>query len=537
MNWVRGLTPLVIPFAALAAELGLCHLAGSTPARWQIVVEAAAWLLLALAPLPADWRGTRAWPAILLVLAPLARANPTLLPLLGLAVIAVLLARVLDDLVRTRLPLAVALTVVAATVNRVETLLPVGLHPLSRALIPVTTPPSPAAAPPILLITIDTLRADDAAAMGAVARLRPDAAYWPRAMSTSSWTVPAMASLFTGRTPAAHGATAVLPGPRPTTIRADVPTLPETLRAAGYTTAGFATNALTSGVLGFDRGFTTFHHTDEDLPHTLVFAGPPPARTPVDRAVAWLADAPPTAAFLWVHLADPHLPYTDLPTDPADPLVAAVAGRWDLLAAGPVRAGQLALPEPARVALRAAYRRQVARADAAVLRLLVAAEARWPDAIIVLTADHGEEFWEHGGFEHGHSHHGEVLDVPLLIRAPGMPAGERHDVASLQDVAPTLSSIALGTPRAAADLRSDADRTATAAGNLYFGPGASARRGTRRAIVGVGEYDLASDPAESNPLPPGALTDAARAAATPSSDAGAEADLNLEALRRLGYVE
>lgn len=528
--------------AAFVAELGLCRLADAWPAPAQLGLEVAGWALLAVLPLPADWRGTRAWPAILLTLAPVARANPTLLAGVGLVGVAVLLARVLDDLVRPRPWAALLLVGGAAPLARVEVLLPVGLHPFGRELATLAPPAPTATTPSILLITVDTLRADDAADMAVVARLRPTAAWWPRAMSTSSWTVPAMASLMTGRSPAEHGATAILPGPRPTAVRAAVPMLAETLRAAGYTTAGFATNALTSGVLGFDRGFDRFHHTDEDLPQPLSFAGAPPARGPADRAVAWLADAPPRGAFLWVHLADPHLPYTELPTDPADPLVAAVAGRWDLLAAGPVRAGQLALPQPARAALRATYRRQVARADAALGRLIDAAEARWPDAVVVLTADHGEEFWEHGGFEHGHSHHGEVVDVPLLIRAPGLAAGTRTDVASLQDVAPTLLAVVGGTPAGAADLRVVADRTATAVGNLYYGPTASARRGTRRALLGVGEFDLAVDPGESTPLPPGPLSEVAlgalqAAARAAGADPGEATGVNLEALRRLGYVE
>jgi hypothetical protein len=513
---------------AFVVSIALCWLAGSMPTWPQVFGEALCWLALALAPLPRDWRGSRAWPAVIVLLAPIARRNVGLL--LGLALVAVLLVRVLDDLVRPRPRAALLLVLLAVPVARVIVLLPVGLHPFAREL---RLPASPTAdGPPILLVSIDTLRADDAATMASVTRLAAAGAYWPRAMSTASWTVPAMASLLTGTPPWVHGATAVLPGPRPTAIRSDVPTLAETLAARGYATAGFATNPLTSGSLGFERGFATFHHDDEDLPQPLPFLGTPPVPTPVDRAVAWLDDAPARGAFLWVHLADPHLPYAELPSDPADPLVAAVAGRWDLLAAGPIRAGQLALPPDARTSLRAVYRRQVARADAAVQRLLAAADTRWPDAIVVLTADHGEEFWDHGGFEHGHSHHGEVLDVPLVIRGPGMAVATRTDVASLADVAPTLLAM-VGVP-GEVDLRQPADRTAFALGNLYYGPGASAREGTRRAIVGVGEFDLSVDPEERSPLPPGPLTERAAAHAT---SAGAPVDVNLERLKRLGYVE
>jgi len=520
--------------AAFAGQLAIAARTHDVPDAGALAGEALAWLVVGLLPLPRDWRGSAAWPAVLLLAAAALRHDPGLLAAMGIATVAVVAVRVLDDLVGSRGLAAALAALVAAGVARTGQLLAagVGIEPLRREWA-LTQDLAPAPGRPVLLITVDTLRWDDAGPV--LAPVRDEAACWPRAMSTSSWTVPALASLHTGRTPAEHGAAVVLPGPRPTAVRPHVPMLAETLGGAGWPTATFTENILTSGSLGFARGMDVFHHADEDLPPAFAFVGAVPPRSPAERAARWLVDAPP--GFLWVHLADPHLPYPAWPDDPADPLVTAVAGRWDLLAPGPVRAGMLALPGAARGSLRTLYRAQVDRTAQRVARTVADARGRWPEAIVVLTADHGEEFWDHGGFEHGHSHHGEVVDVPLCIAGPGMAPGTRTDLASLVDVAPTVLAM-LGLPHQGVDLRQPVppDRIATADGALYFGPAGSARQGTRRAIVGVGEYDLAADPGELVVLPPGALTDAARGAmATPGEDA--PVDLSMEALRRLGYVE
>jgi arylsulfatase A-like enzyme len=93
----------------------------------------------------------------------------------------------------------------------------------------------------------------------------------------------------------------------------------------------------------------------------------------------------------------------------------------------------------------AGYAAEVAYVDRHLGRLLDALEAKGvlDSGIVVFTSDHGEEFWEHGGLEHGHSHHAEVLDVPLLLVAPGLAPGPRGGVASLVDVVPTIRA-ALG---------------------------------------------------------------------------------------------
>jgi hypothetical protein len=180
------------------------------------------------------------------------------------------------------------------------------------------------------------------------------------------------------------------------------------------------------------------------------------------------------------------------------------------------------------------------------LRLIDALDARghFEQGVVVLTSDHGEELWEHGGFEHGHSHHGEVIDIPLVLVAPGVTPGERTGVAALQDLAPTLRAIA-GLPHDGLDLRRPIppDRVAHAFGNLYYGPMLSARFGTTRVIVAGDEmrvYDLATDPLELAPtiLPISEFGSLVGPRPAPADGSAAELfDLEDRALRSLGYVQ
>lgn len=580
----RSLGRVEVALACVVASFGEWALQAAGPGisgsgRW--LVEILGWLSVGVVlGRLRGWQASAAWPGVLLLTGALLRTLPgSGIPFLagelpqpvgivGVGVTAVVLVRVVEDGLQ-RLPAllrsvaAVGLTVLGLLAGRMVLLVSEGVDPtqlrVELASLAGTRSSEAVGRPPVVLLTVDTLRWDDAQRMRSVARLAARGGYWRRAMSTASWTVPALASLHTGLLPRDHHAS-VRPGPRPTPMDPGVTTLAERLRDRGYVSAAFLTNTFTATALGFARGFDVQFHPDEDLPQPLTFAGAGPVPDATERAIAWMASAPTDGAFLWVHLDDPHLPYTRLPVDADNPLNRALDGRVDLLKVSAIRSGMLKLDAPARAALREVYRAQVDAADERLSRVLDAVESRWPEAIVVLTADHGEEFFDHGNFEHGHSHHGEVIDVPLVIVGPGMGVGERTDTASLVDVVPTvLGMVDSGTPVRAVgvgvsggdsagtsppgtdppgvDLRAPArlDRIVTADGNLYYGPGLSARQGVRRAIVGIGEYDLVVDPEERVPLPPGPLTEAARAAA--GEGPGEAVDVRTEGLRALGYVE
>ncbi|RME28470.1 MAG: hypothetical protein D6798_02340 [Deltaproteobacteria bacterium] len=410
------------------------------------------------------------------------------------------------------------------------------LHELVR---PVTRPslPPPHDGPPVVIISVDTLRADAASTMDSFQALARRGALWPAAMSTSSWTVPAIASLLTGQTVQQHGA-AINADNRYQGLSDRATPLAVDLAGAGYRTAAFVSNAWLTPALGFDRGFHRYLHADRNFAHRLLIAGVPrrrpaaDAETLVDRAIAWVDDAPGSGFFLWVHLVDPHLPYTH-----AEPGSFAATLTDQRLRSG------LPMTPAGRQKVRDAYAAEVAWTDRHVGRLLAALDRRGilDRGAVVLTADHGEEFWEHGFTGHGHQHHGEVVDVALAMVAPGLAPGRRDDPVSLADVAPTLRRI-VGLPTDGPDLRrrQPADRIRTAWGNAFYSAHhRSGRQGDLRLLddgAGPRCFDLAADPEEQVPLPcpAGPLRDAVEALSPPQS--GEIAALDIERLEALGYI-
>lgn len=265
--------------------------------------------------------------------------------------------------------------------------------------------------PSVLLISIDTLRAD---AVGAASGVTPafDAlarigTTFTRATSVSPLTLPSHATLLTGVRPGRHGLTVngvAVP-------RLPTSTLAETLESAGYRTAAFVSSAMLDHRHGLDRGFALY---DDKLQ---LPGGPPRPHErrgdlTVDRALEWIA-AQQEPWFAWVHLYDPHAPYE------------APGGRT----------------EPPREA----YLDEVAFADAQLARLLDAATAPARDVLIVVTSDHGEGLGEHGEETHGLLLYESTMHVPLLIARSGgdeagfpEAGGRRDDVVGLLDITPTL---------------------------------------------------------------------------------------------------
>lgn len=559
----RPRLPALLALAAVPlAELGGAWAAEGELPRAGLGLELGAWAALALGYVLVRRLASPTLPAVIVFaaagLAATRRVDgypvSALFAGVGVLVAAVLAARVLDDLGRklpwAGLPLSFAAVIGARAVDLTAQAVP--LPQLGAELhAPAWSLQAGSGRPPILLLTVDTLRADAAEHMPAVQALAARGLYWPRAMSTSSWTVPSLASLHTGALPGEHGA-GVLPILRPQPIRAELPMLAERLRREGYGTAAFLSNAFTASQLGFGRGFDVAWHQEEDRPFRVAFGGAAKVSLPADRARRWLETAPTTDVFLWVHLDEPHLPWDHLDDPAVAALRAASAGRNDVVRTSLLRSGTVALSPEVRVAARAAYELDVADADRAVAGLLEVVARRWPDAIVVFTADHGEELWEHGGFEHGHSHHGEVVDIPLVVTAPGLTPARRGDLASLVDVAPTVLGLVGGAAEGlpGRDLRtpSPPDRVIYAMGNLYGVPLVSARQGDRRALLGAPgsgldqgvEYDLAADPGEHTPLPTTTLSLPLPELLPKSGGAGApglDAAVPLEGLQRLGYME
>ena len=300
----------------------------------------------------------------------------------------------------------------------------------------------------VLLISIDTLRADHLGCYGYerptsphIDALAAGGVLFEDAISPSPWTLPAYGSLFTSRYPTEHRA-----GRRGRNanwlervvgddakgsegMREDLPTLAGVLGQAGVRSSALVSNPFLSVRRGALRGFDEVTYYEPDAAHG------------VDLALEWLAQNPGGPRLLFLHLIDPHYPYA--PPSPYDQLFTAPGRRPKVPGLAELRAEE---PSPAiQRWLTDRYDGEIAYADAQVGRLLAQAEARGlvHDPVVIVHADHGEELWDHGGFEHGHTMHRELLRVPLIVSAPGqLPSGVRVDAqVRALDVFPTLTEL------------------------------------------------------------------------------------------------
>jgi hypothetical protein len=302
----------------------------------------------------------------------------------------------------------------------------------------------PGERPNVLLYVMDTLRADRLGCYGYGRETSPHLDRFARegivfrhAIAQAPWTRPSMASIMTGQLPPVHGAVTLRDR-----LGRDLPTLAEAFRAAGYQTAGFVTNLNVAAPFGFDRGFDRYEHLAED-PTT------PEVYVPADRlhetVLAWLEQrAQDRPFFLYLHASDVHT------QRPSPDMERRLLGRprWPRLTRGAAGAdgGKLSLTAAEVQIFDALYDAEIATWDAAFggFWKTLRAHGRDADTFVVFTADHGEEFHDHGGLEHGHTLYGEQLHVPLVVRLPrGRGGGQTADemVRSI-DLLPTLGAFA-----------------------------------------------------------------------------------------------
>ncbi len=420
-------------------------------------------------------------------------------------------------------------------------------------------PPQPDSA---LLVVVDTLRADHLGLYGGRRPTSPNldrrarrGLVFERAWATSPWTLPSVASLLTGRLPSHHGAGVKLRGADGrnfSRLAAEVPTVVEALRAAGLRTAAIVNNPFLDARFGVDRGFDTWDHRPGEGRKVQR------ADAVVDQVLAWLREQRDGRFFLLVHLIDPHLDY-DAPAPFRGTFTGEEAGApRPAVKMRTVRRALEAGEEVDMAFLEAAYDVEVAFVDAHLERLLAGLEELALDrrTLVVLTSDHGEEFGEHGGFEHGHSTFDEVARVPLVLWGPGIRAGRRQDPVTLLDVAPTLLS-ALGVAAPAellgrSLLGSPGEQPCLVVERPLYGAEETAlvrwpwklrrERGSRASL-----FDLGRDPHERNDLARqrgdvaqrlDAALQRCTAGAPAAGAAATELDAELEEeLRSLGYIE
>ena len=284
-------------------------------------------------------------------------------------------------------------------------------------------PPAPAARPAVagggvLLVTIDTLRADRIGAYGHRAARTPvlDAlasrgVRFADATAHAPLTHPSHAAIMTGRYPGAFGIR--LNGMTP--LPDEATTLAERFRAAGYDTGAVIASVVLDEAYGLGQGFASYDDRISPTPGGSLVALSELQRRAgdvTDRALAWLAASARASAgqgrwFLWVHYYDPHTPYDSAQVDPP-------------------------IGDP--------YDREVAYVDRQLGRLLNGIDAA--STIVAVTSDHGEGLGDHGESDHGYFIYDSTLRVPLIIAGPGIPPRVVEEQVRSIDITPTLLELA-----------------------------------------------------------------------------------------------
>ena len=321
-----------------------------------------------------------------------------------------------------------------------RTLLRIWKRVVAALVIALTGACGSAPRPDIVLITLDTTRADRLGCYGYGGETTPnldrfakEAVVYTRAYSTTSWTFPAHASLFTGKFTASHGMrydpegslsfTSAVPGPeRWNKIRVHGLGQGERTLAAILSEAGYSTGAVVAGpwlkrVMGLDDGFG--HYDDDGI--ASINGRPAPQVT--DRALAWIAENADPSLFLFLNYFDPHRP-----------LKAHRKFIRELPAGGGSKA-----PKDERSQL---YDAEIRFMDHHLGRLFQGLRRldRYERSWIIVTADHGELLGEHGLIGHGNTLHEEVVHVPLIVKYPSgeSPTGTDDSEVQLVDVFATI---------------------------------------------------------------------------------------------------
>jgi arylsulfatase A-like enzyme len=302
--------------------------------------------------------------------------------------------------------------------------------------------------PNVLVLLVDTLRADRLGCYGATPtnspaldRLAGEGTLFAQHVSDASWTMPSTGSILTGLHPPTHGALGNEGGHG---LPSDVQTIAEAAREAGITTVGASANPLIARGTNFAQGFETF--VELEIEGTAEEGKRPATADAVNEVFLRWLDRNRRHRFLaYLHYMEPHEPYTPPPHLRPD----APEGIRRSLAAGrlepwlpAVRTVEGFHPSAAELAhLRRLYDAEVRSWDEELEVLLSALSARGllESTVVIVTADHGEEFHEHGRLTHGFHLFDELVRVPLVIRGPGIPVGRVAEQTMGVDLFPTVS--------------------------------------------------------------------------------------------------
>jgi arylsulfatase A-like enzyme len=371
----------------------------------------------------------------------------------------------LDRLSRRTLPLLAGLLIVTAVAT-------IGWGTVQERMALRKLGPAPSRAPNILLVVLDTVRRASLSMYGYSRPTTPSMERWAgrgvrfeHALATASWTLPSHASMFTGRFPSEMSAGWLTP------LDTKQPVLAERLRDDGYITAGFVANLLyCNRSFGLARGFV--HYEDyrispgEFLINNSIgralsesrllrrvtgwydIAGRKPGEDITRRFLEWQENHSDRPYFAFLNYFDAHQPY--FPPAELATVFGPTSGRnYDLLELRPYM-GKIDDPAVHLSAVQVqaeenAYDATIAYLDREMDRLLSGLEqsGALANTIVVITADHGEQFGEHGLFDHGNSLYRFTTEVPLIIMGPGVPSAQAVTGAvSLRDLPATILDLA-----------------------------------------------------------------------------------------------
>lgn len=291
----------------------------------------------------------------------------------------------------------------------------------------------------VILIVSDALRRDALACYNDkitgtenIDALAADGLRFARAISAAPWTLPAMATIFTGTDPSVHQA-----GNLNSVLPAQFHTLAEYMRHAGYVTGAIVHNPSLVRT-GLDQGFTTYEawpdqnrYGTDDTPSTQELT---------DKMLAWFDEHKDQKVFFWLHYLDPHSPY--YPPEPYRRPPQITDDAWQDFP----KENQGKFPwiyrQPGKTQLVNHYVGEVQYVDDQTGRIIdhLKELGLYDDALIIFTADHGEEFFEHGRYGHSDGIYSTLLRVPLIIKLPGQKtAGKVIDqICGTVSIAPTV---------------------------------------------------------------------------------------------------
>jgi arylsulfatase A-like enzyme len=321
------------------------------------------------------------------------------------------------------------------------------------------------ARPNVVLILVDAMRPDRLGPYGFTERpttpnldrLAADGVVFERAISQAGWTVPSVASLFTGVYPKTHGvlkfinpkahADVVGEGAEPVQLEAlseAHQTMAQQFQSSGYETAAILKSDVVNAGRGFDRGFDHFEFVDRKPKDR----GESGAHL-TDATLAWLdrRSDPDRPFFSFLHYMDPHASYK-APSPYYDRYTAGIDSELDgdVMAVRAFNDGEAVATEADVAKLLALYDAEIEYWDHQLGRLLEGFEARGfgGRTIVAITADHGEAFGEHGRFLHAGLYQENIM-VPLIIAGPGVATGRVSTWVEMISLAPTLADLA-GVP-------------------------------------------------------------------------------------------